>query len=52
MNYARPPFPIPLFRKFCDLARKLGYTVRGQRWKLLDMLLDYASEHPSTFKKR
>jgi hypothetical protein len=52
MKYARPPFPFPLFGKFCRLARTLGYTVRGQRWKLLDMLLDYAGEHPNSFRKR
>jgi hypothetical protein len=31
MKYACPPFPIALFKKFCDIARKLAYTVRGHR---------------------
>lgn len=52
MKYARPPFPIPLFGRFCRLARKLGYSVRGQRWKLLEFLLDYADAHPDLFRKR
>jgi hypothetical protein len=52
MKYARPPFPIPLFRRFCQLAVLLGYTVRGHRWLLIDKLLDYAEEHPKTFKNR
>src|SRR4051812_43775691 len=50
VKYARPPFPIPLFRKFCVLALKLGYSVRGQRWKLLDALLDYAEDNPDLFR--
>lgn len=52
MIYARPPFPIALFKKFCDVARLLGYVVRGQRWTLLDLLLDYAKAHPDLFRKR
>lgn len=52
VKYTRPPFPIPLFKKFCDTARKLGYLVRGQRWQLLDFLLDYAAEYPTLFRKR
>ena len=52
MKYARPPFPIQLFARFCKLAIQLGYTVRGQKWKLLDLLLAYAEEHSDIFRKR
>jgi hypothetical protein len=52
MKYARPPFPVSLFSRFCKTAIKLGYTVRGHRWKLLDLLLDYAELHPDFFRKR
>jgi hypothetical protein len=52
MKYARPPFPPALFARFNQVARQLGYTVRGERWKLLDLLLEYAAEHPALFKKR
>lgn len=52
MSYARPPFPRDLFGKFCRLARTLGYTVRGQRWTMLELLLDHAAAHPDLFRKR
>lgn len=52
MNYARPPFPPQLYAKFNRVAQALGYTVRGQKWALLDMLMDYAELHPSLFTKR
>jgi len=52
MKYARPPFPVTLFARFCKLAFALGYTVRGHRWKLIDLLLDYAETHPKLFRRR
>lgn len=52
MIYARPPFPVALFQKFCRVARLLGYVVRGHRWQLLDLMLDHAEAHPDLFRKR
>lgn len=52
MKYARPPFPVLLWQKFCRIAPLLGYSVRGQKWQLLDFLLDYAETHPNLFRKR
>ena len=52
MKYARPPFPIWLFQKFCALAKKLGWLIRGERWKFLDLMLDHAAAHPDLFRKR
>lgn len=53
MKYARPPFPIALWRKFCRIAALLGWSMyKGEKWQLLDMLLDYAELHPNLFRKR
>ncbi len=52
MNYSRPPFPRPLFARFNKTAKSLGYTIRGHRWKLIDLMLDYAEMHPDFFRKR
>lgn len=52
MKYARPPFPHSLFAKFTALATALGWGKRGDRWKMLELLLDYADLHPSLFRKR
>lgn len=52
MNYSRPPFPRSLYRKFCDAATSLGYEKRGEKWKLLDLILEYAKEHSAIFRKR
>ena len=52
MKYARPPFPRPLFARFCALALKLGYTVRGHRWRLLEIVFDYVELHPELFRNR
>lgn len=32
--------------------RALGHCKRGERWKLLDMLMAYAEAHPDLFRKR
>jgi len=52
MTYNRPPWPKDIYAKFSRVAKLLGYQVRGRRWQLLDLLLDYAEEHPSIFKSR
>lgn len=52
MSYSRPPFPRHLYQKFCALSAKLGWSKRGEKWKVLDMALDYMNEHPSLFRKR
>lgn len=52
MKYARPPFPIPLWQKFCRIATLAGYLKRGQKWILLDMALDYVEAHLTLFRKR
>ncbi len=52
MSYSRPPFPRQLFARFCKLALALGYSKRGQKWKLLDLLLAYAERHDELFRKR
>lgn len=52
MTYSRPPFPRALYRKFCDVASSLGYGKRGDKWKLLDVILEYTREHAAIFRKR
>lgn len=52
MKYAKPPFPVPLFKRFMKLAKKLGYTARGERWTLLGLLFDHAEREPDSFRKR
>lgn len=52
MDYRKVSFPHSLFAKFAALSAKLGWGKRGDRWKMLDILLDYASEHESIFRKR
>lgn len=52
MKYARPPFPHGLYAKFRERAAKLGWDERGEPWKFLDILLDYADLHPHPFRKR
>lgn len=52
MTYSRPPFPRPLYARFRSLAAALGWGVRGQCWKFLDLLLAYAMRHPDLFKNR
>lgn len=52
MKYARPPFPQALYSRFRKLAATLGWAVRGQCWKFLEMLLDYAELHPNLFRMR
>jgi hypothetical protein len=52
MKYARPPFPPALYARFTALASKLGYSTRGHKWKLLDMLLSYAETHSDLFRRR
>jgi hypothetical protein len=51
-RYVKAPFPRPLFTRFNAVADSLGYGKRGDRWKLLDLLLAYAAEHPTIFRKR
>jgi len=52
MKYARPPFPIPLYERFKAVSNKLRWDGIGQKWELLERLLDYAEENPSLFAKR
>jgi hypothetical protein len=52
MKYARPPWPIGIYDKFSETAKALGYEKRGSRWKMLTLLLDYASLHPDFFRNR
>jgi hypothetical protein len=52
MKYARPPFPPDLYDRFATLAKQLGYTVPGHKWRLLEILLDHAAENPDSFKAR
>lgn len=52
MIYARPPFPPDLYKRFSAVAHRLGYTVRGQKWAMLDLLLAYAEAHPDIFRCR
>ena len=50
MNYSRPPFPKELFEEFNTTAKSLGYTKRGEKWRLLKKLLAYALLHPNLFE--
>ena len=52
MKYTRPPMPPALFQKLKATAQSLGYVKKAHHWKLLDFLLDFASENQTTFKKR
>lgn len=53
MKYARPPFPPAVWKKLCRVASALNYSMfKGEKWRLLDMLLDYADMHPNLFRKR
>lgn len=49
--YARPPFPRELFKKFNKVAKKLGYKLPGDRWKLFGYLLDDALKFPQGYEK-
>jgi hypothetical protein len=52
MKYTRPPMPPALFLKIKAVSKDLGYIKKAHHWQLLDFLLDYAQENPTTFKKR
>jgi hypothetical protein len=51
-TYNRPPWPRAIYEKFSRIAGMLGYSKRGSRWQLLDMLLSYAETHPELFRRR
>jgi hypothetical protein len=50
--YAKVSIPRQLFNRFCSISRVLGYAKRGEKWKLLDLLLAYAEAHADLFRKR
>jgi hypothetical protein len=52
VKYARPPFPPALYTRFVTLAKKLGYTVPGHKWRLLEILLELAEQQPNAFRAR
>lgn len=52
MDYRKISFPLALFAKFVALAAKLGWGKRGDRWKFLDLVLDYANDREDLFRKR
>ncbi|WP_339742044.1 hypothetical protein [uncultured Rubinisphaera sp.] len=41
-----------MYARSMGVCRHLGYSKRGERWKLLDLLLAYAEEHITLFLKR
>jgi hypothetical protein len=52
MSPRRPSIEGKLFDRWTKLAVDLGYSRRGGRSKLLDLLLAYAAEHPDLFMRR
>jgi hypothetical protein len=52
MNDVKVNFPGGSYDRFAKACRLLGYAKRGHRWKLLDLLLAYAEQHPDIFKSR
>ena len=44
--------PGHIYARIMGTCRALGYAKRGERWKLLDMLLAYAETHSDLFRKR
>lgn len=52
MTSTRHLIPDDTYESLQRLSSELGYKKKGKhsKWKLLDRLLAYASEHPSLFK--
>lgn len=57
-RYSRPVLPVKvsvpgnIYARLMGVCRALGHSKRGERWKLLDVLLAYAEAHPDIFRKR
>jgi hypothetical protein len=44
--------PGNIYTRLMGVCRDLGYSKRGERWKMLDLMLAYAEAHSDIFRKR
>lgn len=52
MKYRKWSVPLPLAAKIEKACKILGFTARGDRWKILDWFAEYVILHPDLFRKR
>lgn len=50
--YSKVSIKRGLYKKFRDAANQLGWSTRGHCWRLFDLMIDYALNHPNLFRKR
>lgn len=50
MKYARPPFPPKLYSRFRRSAEARGWKNRGDVWRFLATVLDYADMNHEKFR--
>ena len=50
--YRKWSVPVQLAKRIESVSKALGYEKRGPRWKLLELLVEYAAEHKAIIRRR